>query len=655
MPVVTWFSGLTEPRGRSESVSWPELWGVLDAAGTEAYRGDKVQPGWSPAEFSGDKRAKDGVVNVCAVGLDFDGGALTLAQVHERLSPFLGYVHTTRSHTASKPRCRAIVALSRPVNAVEYERCWQALAEGMDGHVDKATKDASRFWFMPSLPIDDGPDGAPFQSAYMMGKPANVEAMLAATEPLPNPEPVRHAVGASGDPARASAEAWMVKAFTKVAMAGKGERNAALNAAACMMYGKSEYVRLIGDSAIQAELSAIASRVGLEPEEIRKTLASGRAAGMAKPIADSPRPEPASLVGTRQGLHLVTAATPEAKPLPTIAWKYGSDLAEPLPPTRWVVGGLQIGPGRPNVVMGYGASAKTLALQSMALSVAAGLPVWGHYASVQGVVRHLDYEQGNNPTTKRYQRMAYALGIDLRALGTAIGMAPLPDVKLNSPGAYDEFARVCQDADLVILDSIKAATPGINENDSVIRECIDILTKVSEVTGAAFVMIHHSGKPKPGDSDARTIGRGSSAIFDAAGSQFNITPGLLPSDPRRVHQTKQSADAEGAGVPDFALALQDVASSESPTAGLRVLRREVELDEPRTDAKAAKADTLFISHCASIHRWLRDNPGASARDIASGSAVNSPNRVKAALARLVEDGLVEVDRTLGFERYGSAP
>lgn len=54
---------------------------------------------------------------------------------------------------------------------------------------------------------------------------------------------------------------------------------------------------------------------------------------------------------------------------PPFDWIGVDRIFEPLAPTPWVVPGLQLGPGRPTLLVGYGSSGKTITAQSLALSV----------------------------------------------------------------------------------------------------------------------------------------------------------------------------------------------------------------------------------------------------------------------------------------------
>lgn len=694
---VTWFDGGTrKPAGRQELLSWPELWGRLEAAQQLPHISTRRNPGWSPASFKDDYRSKANMLLACAIGLDFDSGRISIERVKELLGGLYGFIHTTRSHMVAarkvdpnlKPedqtareRFRVIIVLDCPVTLGEYKACWTALnhhfaAEGGEDSVDDAAADGSRFWFMPSQPYDkstevdyeggfrydpDGPDYPAPSFAYLMGQPASAAALVAEglelmkpKAPAPQPAAALPAFASSAvdDGLRRSAEAWFMKQYTTLAST-KSERNNALNIAVRTTYGRMKYVDVLGDDRIQREFRDLALRMGLGEQETLGTIDSGRRSGIAKQLPDDPRPDPTqTLAGTRQGLHLVPPpGTEPAKPPPTIEWVYANEVFEPLPPAKWVVRGLHIGPGRPTIVMGYGASGKTLMLQSMGLCVAVGAPVWGHFSSERGVFRHLDYEQGKAATYSRYQRLAIGHGIDPRSLGTHFAVATFPDVKLDSEGAADAYSRACEGADLVIVDSVKAATPNTNENESVIRGCIDTLTKVSERTGTSFVLIHHAGKDVKGGRDSRQIGRGSSAIFDATGCQLYISPGETLESPRNVEQTKRPAEAMGAGLMPFCLAIEDVERLGNAEAGLKVVygpRKEKLTKEEEADASQAQ---LFMRQCQELKGFVTEHQGISKSQMIMRGPVRNKTALNSALAALEKRGEVHVGRLNDHEAY----
>jgi hypothetical protein len=77
----------------------------------------------------------------------------------------------------------------------------------------------------------------------------------------------------------------------------------------------------------------------------------------------------------------------------------------------------------------------TLDEESLALSIAAGRPVWGVYGCKRGTVVHVDFEQGRRVTHERYQRLARGMGVDLRELGTGLRLAVHPSAYLTDADA----------------------------------------------------------------------------------------------------------------------------------------------------------------------------------------------------------------------------
>jgi hypothetical protein len=121
---------------------------------------------------------------------------------------------------------------------------------------------------------------------------------------------------------------------------------------------------------------------------------------------------------------------------------------------------------------------------------------------------------------------------------------------------------------------------------------------VSDRTGTAFLIIHHSGKPKDNHEDGRMVPRGSSAIFDACGSVFVMTG--EKGEPKRVSHVKGAAEAEGGTIDDFCLAIEDVGIDGNPRAGVRVVHEpaEDEEDDEVTDGtgrfEAVKKQVLSV-------------------------------------------------------------
>jgi len=185
-----------------------------------------------------------------------------------------------------------------------------------------------------------------------------------------------------------------------------------------------------------------------------------------------------------------------------------------------------------------------------------------------------------------------------------------PTLYLTSPGAYDVLCRELEGYGAVIIDALRGAIVGCDENDSRIREFVDLLGRVSEATGVACILIHHAGKPRKDESgDNRATPRGSSAIFDACGTTFILS---RSGDGRiKVEQAKQAAEAAGAGLDPFRLQIVDVADDGLRGGGVKVEQVEAE----QTPAAPTGA---ILDAAQKVHAFVRDNPGCSGNLIRQG-------------------------------------
>jgi len=438
------------------------------------------------------------------------------------------------------------------------------------------------------------------------------------------------------------AERWALGALERecstVRESKEGTRNAQLNTSAFNL-GTIVGGGSLDAGTVRRSLRDAALEAGLGEFEALKTILSGMSAGQQKEVRSAPTRDAAGFTrslssagAASSGSNGVAAGNgaraassgepagpddPPAQPKPPAPsamrpmYDTGQLFAQ-LPEQRWTVGGLQIGAGRPTLFAGYGASAKTLASQQLALAVASGRPVWNRFETSPGVVLHIDYEQTFYATAKRYQRLALGHGIDLAELGDRIRYVEMPRAWLDRPDGEDEYLRACDGIDLVIVDALRGAAPHTDENDSLFRRAIDSLTYVSQRTGAAILVLHHAGKPKDGHTaDARTLARGSSAIYDASGCVFNLQ--ARPGAPARlVTQVKTPAEADGAPLAPFELVVDDVAFDGVPNAGVRVYWQE-----PAIVDVGEQAEKAFQHDAEIILKAIRRNNGKSSNAIVS--------------------------------------
>lgn len=318
-----------------------------------------------------------------------------------------------------------------------------------------------------------------------------------------------------------------------------------------------------------------------------------------------------------------------------------SDLTEVLPPIPWLCESVGMAPGAVSLVAGYGYSRKTMALQSMAVSVAAGKRVWGLYACRQGRVLHLDYEQGRRVTQERYQRLARGMGMELGDLpADALRVGSMPKIYLDEDDAPEELMRLCEGVTFVIVDSLRAAFPHADENSSEVRSYLDVLNRVSERTGATIAVIHHARKPSKDNAEGATFAiRGSSALFDACQSVY-VFEGAKDT-PTRVHHQKDRI--RGVTAEEFGLTSEDVSDGVNSRWALRVTHlAEEQMRQAAENEEAAAARAASVRVTEAVREFLGRGPFQGSRSAlreACGGRVQH-QRFVSALGEMIRSGEV---------------
>ncbi|MCX5743924.1 MAG: AAA family ATPase, partial [Proteobacteria bacterium] len=150
---------------------------------------------WGPSIYpTGATRAAGNVEAVSLLALDVDHTTDDrLDAINSRLSKLRCLVHASHRDRPGDRRVRLVIALSRPVLASEWARFWTSAVDLLDVPADKAARDASRIYFLPSRPSDAG-----YYFVEHAGEPLDVEAVLA--RPIPTPAPLLRSVPATSSP-----------------------------------------------------------------------------------------------------------------------------------------------------------------------------------------------------------------------------------------------------------------------------------------------------------------------------------------------------------------------------------------------------------------------------------------------------------------------
>ena len=227
------FASLTDTRVSEQiETTWPSWLGHLATEPASDYAGQMNHGGWSPVIYEPKRRAKDHVQEVFALVLDYDEGG-EFDQLVALWRDYYGLVYTTKSHGApgKGDRARVVLPLATPVPRADYPRIWEWAAQRSAGtgiKADPQCKDASRYWYDPSLP----PGG--WRAEHLTGAAIVPETVLAQA-PAPRLRVVRPTGIVPEDARVRRASKYLAKCAPGVA--GSHGHTATFNAVAHVMIG----------------------------------------------------------------------------------------------------------------------------------------------------------------------------------------------------------------------------------------------------------------------------------------------------------------------------------------------------------------------------------------------------------------------------------
>ncbi len=201
------------------------------------------------------------------------------------------------------------------------------------------------------------------------------------------------------------------------------------------------------------------------------------------------------------------------------------------PPVSWLVSGV-LPRAALTALYAPGGDGKSLLSMALATSIAHG----GELAGIEcerGVTAYLDGENGE----WEIHRRVHTLG--LPASGVQVADASGLDLRLD----MSEVESVIEDLapDLLVLDSFRSLTPGMEENDTAqTTRVLDPLRRLAHKSGTAILLIHHANK-------AGRDFRGASSIRDSVDVLWHL--GRHDDDPdlrrRFLHNRKMRVAPDG--------------------------------------------------------------------------------------------------------------
>lgn len=207
-------------------------------------------------------------------------------------------------------------------------------------------------------------------------------------------------------------------------------------------------------------------------------------------------------VSTPSPIRFLDVAAMAAKPPPPVPW-----LAPPILPRAALT-----------ALYAPGGDGKSMFSMALAAAIAHGEELAGIECGRGGSI-YLDGENGEHEIHRR----VHTLG--LPASGVRVADASGLDLRRDIEAVQ---ALVADDPpDLLILDSLRSLTPGMDENDTAqTARVLDSLRRLAHESGVAILLIHHANK-------AGRDFRGASSIRDSVDVLWHLGRHDKDPDPRR--------------------------------------------------------------------------------------------------------------------------
>lgn len=207
----------------------------------------------------------------------------------------------------------------------------------------------------------------------------------------------------------------------------------------------------------------------------------------------------------------------ESGKLNLLTERVGDLLHEDFPPEVWIVD--QLIPAKSvTILSGSPGSFKTWLYIEMAIKVASGLPVFGHFSTMQANVLVIDEESGRQRLQKRFKQM----GANDNTAIHFLSRAGYKMSQLYVDGIVEKAEEL--EVGLVIFDSFtRFMNHKADENASGdMAELMDYYRQLAD-TGLSVLILHHNRKEGAGGFNPAQALRGSSDILAAADCHIAVS------------------------------------------------------------------------------------------------------------------------------------
>lgn len=189
-----------------------------------------------------------------------------------------------------------------------------------------------------------------------------------------------------------------------------------------------------------------------------------------------------------------------------------------IPPLEWVCEGLRLSAGRPNFIVAGPNAGKSWSIQTMAVELATGLPVFGHFPCTPSPVMFVTQDSCHIATAERFQEICKSLRVTEAPVFW--WRTPVRCVQLNggrpkfNPAGLAPLLAACRERQckVLFLDSLFALTEGLDPNSTDIGAAI----RATNFTDICTIWTHHTPK-------ANEDFFGSQSIGAAMGCRWHVT------------------------------------------------------------------------------------------------------------------------------------
>jgi hypothetical protein len=195
-------------------------------------------------------------------------------------------------------------------------------------------------------------------------------------------------------------------------------------------------------------------------------------------------------------------------------------LSRDLHPPQDIIGHGILPQGAGLFLTGDSGLGKSLLTLEMAVRMSQGLELWG--LPVGKACKVLIVQAENPEYSMRFRLKRILAGLNLSQAPRLFLTPSTSRLNLSKPKDHRVLVERISElqADVVFLDPLISYHSTPENDNSQMRGFLDHLTDISRSTGAAWVLVHHHGRPQDGESRYR----GASAIKDWADTFLTLAP-----------------------------------------------------------------------------------------------------------------------------------